>query len=86
MMNIIIKIVGIFTIYYIGFVVYNLCACKDVPAGDKVKIKCQNTSGQPGIVCTVPNMIFKVIFKISVFIWKAFVLLHNLCMNPIYPV
>jgi len=69
-----------------AFIVWTICACIAMDAGDNMMINCFNTVSVPGVICTIANMIIKVIFKISFFIWKAFVKLHNFCMNPIYPV
>lgn len=69
----------------IGFVVYNLCACVNIPSGNTYQIDCFNTIAQPGSACTLPNMVYKSIFKNSFMIWESYVETSSICKNPIGP-
>lgn len=65
---------------------FGLCACVQIPMGpDKLKCQCNNTNAQPGLACTIPNQVFKGIFKISVQIWKAYQMISHTCFSPINP-
>lgn len=66
-------------------IIFLLCACVAVPAGESITIQCMNTNAQPGLICVNPNMVFKGVFKISIMLWKIYELMSTFCWNPIGP-
>jgi len=85
--------VNIRTIYEVVNVIFHimakiisvLCACTPTPAGTSITIPCSNTASIPGLVCNIPNMVFKGVYKISVFMYKIYGLISNFCWNPLGP-
>ena len=67
----------------LGQIVYTACVCTHIPAGDNIQVKCVNTQSIPGLVCTIPNMVLKTIFKISYMLWESYDKISNQCVNPI---
>lgn len=65
-------------------IIFGLCAC-NAPPGDPINVSCSNTTAQPGLVCTLPNLAFKAVFKLSTILWEAYVKLSNMCFNPMSP-
>jgi hypothetical protein len=62
------------------------CACVLIPKGkDKIQSECNNTSGQPAIICTIPNQVYKGVFKMSFETWKAYQMISHTCFSPINP-
>ena len=86
--------VGIRTVYelinmpmrIIGMVVFGLCACVSAPAGEEYQLQCNNRTAQPGLVCTIPNMVYKSVDKISFIIWTAYTMISGISRNPISPI
>jgi hypothetical protein len=85
--------VNIRTIYEIVNVIFHiiakiislLCACVPIIAGTSISVPCMNTAGIPGLICNIPNMVYKGVFKISVFLYKIYGLISNFCWNPLGP-
>lgn len=69
----------------IAKIIYTLCACTYIPQGTKAQVKCMNTSSIPGMACTLPNMIYKELYKSTVMLWKSYQEVSNQCTNPITP-
>lgn len=86
--------IGVRTVYeminmplrIVGQIVYSLCACVHTPSGSNYQVKCTNTTGAPGLICTIPNMIYKSLYKISFTLWNSYTKLSGVCRNPITPV
>lgn len=63
---------------------YGVCGCIEISSGKK-QIKCTLTRSYPGVPCNVMLNALKGIFKISMFIWKAYTMNNSICLNPISP-
>ena len=67
-------------------IIWGLCACTPpMKSGDTMNVNCSLTTGQPGLPCTISNMVFKEIFKISFNLWKAYQKISHMCFSPINP-
>ena len=86
-----VKRVGIRTAYetvniplrIMGQIVFGLCACLYTDTGKAYQLKCNNTTAQPGLACTVPNMVYKSLFKSSFMLWNAYQDVSHTCFNPL---
>ena len=63
---------------------YGVCGCIEIPSSNK-QVKCTLTRSYPGVPCNVMLNALKGIFKISMFIWKAYTMNNSICLNPISP-
>jgi len=66
-------------------VTWGLCGCSAAPADKEIKIKCNLKKGQPGIPCQIALPITKLLFKVSLGLWKTYTALANICKVPTTP-
>lgn len=66
-------------------ITWGTCGCVEIPTGKSKKTQCSLTRSIPGVPCNVMHNALKGIFKISLFIWKAYTMSNTICLNPINP-
>jgi len=66
-------------------IAWGLCACSAAPAKE-IQITCNNKKSYPGIPCNIALPIMKVLYKVSMALWKLYTTAANLCKVPIIPI